>query len=89
LAQPNIAVVERRRPAEFVPSIIVNDRSFMPPPAGLSATVITLGHGQPSGQQPDIHFRQISRESVRITTAAETIEVAVSKFNQEQAFLGL
>ena len=28
VSQPNIAVVERGRPAEFVPTIIVNDVSF-------------------------------------------------------------
>ncbi|MBY0290951.1 MAG: type VII secretion protein EccE [Mycobacteriaceae bacterium] len=89
LSQPNIAVVERRRPAEFVPSIIVNDRPVMPPPTGLSATVITLGSAQPTGQQPDMHFQQISRESVRITTDADTIEVAIVAFNQEQAWLGI
>ncbi|WP_425004988.1 type VII secretion protein EccE [Mycolicibacterium sp. S3B2] len=89
LAQPNIAVVERRRPAEFVPSIIVNDRPLMAPPAGLSATVITLGRAQPGGQEPDIHFRQISREAVRISTASEAMEVAIVAFNQEQAWLGL
>jgi len=89
LAQPNIAVVDRRRPAEFVPSITVNDRPLVAPPTGLSATVITLGRGQPGGQQPDIHFQQISRETVRISTAHDTIEVAIVAFNQEQAWLGL
>lgn len=89
LAQPNIAVVDRRRPAEFVPSIIVNDRPLIAPPTGLSATVITLGRARPGGQQPDIHFQQISRESVRIRTAHDTIEVAIVAFNQEQAWLGL
>lgn len=89
LAQPNIAVVDRRRPAEFVPSIIVNDRPLIAPPTGLSATVITLGRLQPGGQQPDIHFQQTSRESVRIKTAHDTIEVAIVAFNQEQAWLGL
>ena len=89
LAQPNIAVVDRRRPAEFVPSIIVNDRPLIAPPTGLSATVITLGRAQPGGQQPDIHFQQISRESVRISTARDTVEVAIVAFNQEQAWLGL
>ena len=89
LAQPNIAVVDRRRPAEFVPSIIVNDRPLIAPPTGLSATVVTLGRAQPGGQQPDIHFQQISRESVRISTARDTVEVAIVAFNQEQAWLGL
>ncbi|WP_094287325.1 type VII secretion protein EccE [Mycobacterium lehmannii] len=89
LSQPNIAVVDRHRPAEFVPSIIVNDRPVMPPPAGLSSTVITLGRSQPGGQQPDIHFQQISRQTVRISTAAQSIEVAIVAFNQEQAWLGL
>ena len=37
VSQPNIAVVERGRPAEFVPTIIVNDRPHVAPSAGLSS----------------------------------------------------
>ena len=89
LSQPNIAVVERRKPAEFVPSIVVIDRPVVAPPTGLSATVITLGRLRPGGQPPDIHFQQLSRQTVRITTATETLDVAIVAFNQEQAWLGL
>lgn len=89
LSQPNIAVVERRKPAEFVPTILVNDRPVLAPPTGLSATVITLGRLRAGGQPPDIHFQQLSRQTVRITTATETLDVAIVAFNQEQAWLGL
>ena len=43
MSQPIIAVVERGRTAEFVPTIIVNDRPHIAPSAGLSSAVITLG----------------------------------------------
>jgi type VII secretion protein EccE len=89
LSQPNIAVVERARPLEFVPSIIVNDRPIMPPSAGLSSTVITLGRLDAGGQAPDIHFKQTSRQTVHITTATDEVDVAIVAFNQEQAWLGL
>jgi hypothetical protein len=50
----NIAVVERRRAAEFVPTIIVNDRPVALPSAGLSSTVVTLGSadGGPAPRHP-------------------------------------
>jgi hypothetical protein len=34
VSQPNIAVVERGRPAEFVPTIIVNDQPQIAPSVG-------------------------------------------------------
>ena len=76
LSQPNIAVVERRRALEFVPSIIVNDRPTTPPSvglssAGLSSTVITLGRAD-HGPAPDIRFMQISSSTVRITSGGAT-----------------
>jgi type VII secretion protein EccE len=90
LSQPNIAVVERRHGPEFVPSIIVNDRPTTPPSAGLSSTVITLGRGDDAGgPYPDIRFVQTSRESVRITTATRSMDVAIVAFRQEQAWMGL
>jgi type VII secretion protein EccE len=88
LAQPNIAVVERRRPAEFVPTIIVNDRPISAPSAGLSSTVITLGPIDPRGPAPDLHFEQTSRSTVRVITDTQAVEVAIVVFRQEQAFTG-
>jgi type VII secretion protein EccE len=88
LAQPNIAVVERRRPAEFVPTIIVNDRPISAPSAGLSSTVITLGTIDPRGPEPDLHFEQTSRSTVRVITDTQAVEVAIVVFRQEQAFTG-
>jgi hypothetical protein len=87
LSQPNIAVVERRRALEFVPSIIVNDRPTTPPSAGLSSTVITLGPAD-RGRAPDIRFVQTSRSTVRITSGAYDLDVAVVAFRQEQAWTG-
>ena len=57
LAQPNIAVVQRRGTPYFVPTIVVNDRPTAPP-VGLSATVITLGRSESRGPAPDLRFVQ-------------------------------
>ncbi|BBZ15015.1 type VII secretion protein EccE [Mycobacterium branderi] len=88
LAQPNIAVVERRRGPEFVPTIIVNDRPAAPPSAGLSSTVIALGAAGRGGPAPDIRFVQTSRSTVQITTATRQLDVAIVAFRQEQAWTG-
>ncbi|MBV8861953.1 MAG: type VII secretion protein EccE [Mycobacterium sp.] len=88
LAQPNIAVVARRRPAEFVPTIIVNDRPISAPSAGLSSTVITLGKVDHRGPEPDVCFEQTSRSTVRIIAGEQVGEVAIVVFRQEQAFTG-
>ena len=60
LEQPLIAVVDRRHPPEFVPSIIVSDRAGGPPPAGLASTVITIGDAERNAPTPDLSFTQIS-----------------------------
>ncbi len=88
LAQPNIAVVSGRQPAEFVPTIIVNDRLTTPPSAGLSSTVITLGSGDLSGPAPDLRFVQTSQSTVRITTVSRSLDVGIVAFRQEQAWTG-
>ena len=88
VSQPNIAVVERGRPAEFVPTIIVNDRPDIAPSAGLSSTVITLGHSGSDAAAPDIRFEQISESTVRITTASRSLDVAMVVFRQEQTWTG-
>ena len=87
LSGPNIAVVERRRALDFVPSIIVNDRPVALPSAGLSATVITLGRAD-GGPAPDIRFVQTSSSTVRITSGPYDLEVAIVAFRQEQAWTG-
>jgi type VII secretion protein EccE len=87
LAQPNIAVIERRGALDFVPTIIVNDQSAMPPSAGLSSTVITLG-GADRGPAPDIRFVQTSRSTVRITSGCYDLDVGIVAFRQEQAWTG-
>jgi hypothetical protein len=87
LSQPNITVVERRRAPEFVPTIIVNDRPVTPPSAGLSATVVTLGAAD-RGPAPDIRFVQTSDSTVRITSGAYELDVAIVAFRQEQAWTG-
>ena len=87
LSGPNIAVVERRRALNFVPTIIVNDRPVALPSAGLSSTVITLGPAE-AGPAPDIRFVQTSRSTVRITSGAYDLEVAIVAFRQEQAWTG-
>jgi type VII secretion protein EccE len=87
LSQPNIAVVERRRAADFVPTIIVNDRPVALPSAGLSSTVVTLGRAD-HGPAPDIRFVQTSQSTVRITSGAYDLDVAIVAFRQEQAWTG-
>ena len=87
LSQPNIAIVERRRAPEFVPTIIVNDRPVALPSAGLSSTVVTLGRAD-RGPAPDIRFVQTSRSTVRITSGADDLDVAIVAFRQEQAWTG-
>ena len=87
LSQPNIAIVERRRAPEFVPTIIVNDRPVALPSAGLSSTVVALGRAD-HGPAPDIRFVQTSRSTVRITSGAYDLEVAIVAFRQEQAWTG-
>ena len=88
LAQPNIAVVERRRALEFVPTVIVNDRPISAPSAGLSSTVITLGKVDNRGPAPDVTFVQTSRSTVRIIAGEQAVEVGIVVFRQEQAFTG-
>jgi hypothetical protein len=88
LMQPNIAVAERRRSPEFVPTITVNDRPIAISAAGLSSTVITLGRPEP-GLPPDLQFRETSESTVHITTPKRSIDVALVAFRQEQAFMGL
>ena len=90
VSQPNIAVVESEHPAEFVPTIIVNDRPHSAPAAGpgLSSTVITLGHSASDTAPPDILFEQISQSSVKITTATRSLDVAMVVFRQEQTWTG-
>ena len=86
LAQLNIAVIDRRRALDFVPTIIVNDQPAMPPSAGLSSTVITLGADR--GPAPDIRFVQTSRSTVRITSGSYDLEAGIVAFRQEQAWTG-
>lgn len=88
LEQPLIAVVDRRHPPEFVPSIIVSDRAGGPPPAGLASTVITIGDGDRNAPTPDLSFHQMSPSTVRIATAAFTTDVQIATFKAEQPFLG-
>jgi type VII secretion protein EccE len=89
LEQPLIAVVDRRHPPEFVPSIIVSDRAGGPPPAGLASTVITIGDAEPNAPIPDLSFTQISASTVRIATSAFTTDVQIATFKAEQPFLGV
>jgi type VII secretion protein EccE len=97
LEQPLIAVVDRRHPPEFVPSIIVSDRPGGPPPAGLASSVITIGeaadarskaYADRSAPTPDLSFTQISASVVRIATSAFTTDVQIATFKAEQPFLG-
>jgi type VII secretion protein EccE len=88
LEQPLIAIVDRRHPPEFVPSIIVSDRAGGPPPAGLASTVVTLGDADRSAATPDLSFTQISASTVRIATSAFTTDVQIATFKAEQPFLG-
>lgn len=87
LEQPLIAVVDRRHPPEFVPSIIVSDRAGGPPPAGLASSVITIGDTT-DVPTADLSFTQISPSTVRIATAAFTTDVQIATFKAEQPFLG-
>jgi len=87
LEQPLIAVVDRRHPPEFVPSIIVSDRVGGPPPAGLASTVVTIGDTG-DAPTPDMSFTQISPSTVRIATAAFTTDVQIATFKAEQPFVG-
>jgi hypothetical protein len=88
LEQPLIAVVDRRHPPEFVPSIIVSDRAGGPPPAGLASSVITIGNTDRDTPTPDLSFTQISAATVRIATSAFTTDVQIATFKAEQPFLG-
>lgn len=88
LEQPLIAVVDRRHPPEFVPSIIVSDRAGGPPPAGLASTVITIGEAERNAPTPDLSFTQISPSTVRVATSAFTTDVQIATFKAEQPFLG-
>ncbi len=87
VSQSSIAVVEPRRPAEFVPTIIVSDHPRVAPPAGLAPTVITVGHA-PDGSAPDIRFQQNSPTAVRIFTGPKALDIAVVVFRQEQTWTG-
>jgi type VII secretion protein EccE len=87
LEQPLIAVVDRRHPPEFVPSIIVSDRADGPPPAGLASTVMTIGDTE-DAPTPDLSFTQVSASTVRIATSAFTTDVQIATFKAEQPFLG-
>jgi hypothetical protein len=88
VSQPNIAVVEPGRSAEFVPTIIVNDRPQVAPSAGLSSTVITLGASRSEAGMPDIRFEQNSESTVRITAGRRSLDVAMVVFLQEQTWTG-
>jgi len=88
VSQSSIAVVEPRRPAEFVPTIIVSDHPRVAPPAGLAPTVITVGHA-PDGSAPDIRFQQNSPTAVRIFTGPKALDIAVVVFRQEQTWTGV
>ncbi|HZA12297.1 MAG TPA: type VII secretion protein EccE [Mycobacterium sp.] len=88
LSQPYIAVVDRSRPPQFVPSIIVSDRPGAAPAAGLASTVITLGRAAIDGHTPDLVFTQMSRSIVRITAPTFETDVAIAAFRQEQAWTG-
>jgi hypothetical protein len=82
---PNVAVVEPGRPAEFVPTITVNDGAAAGP-VGLSSTVITLGPHHDT--DPDLVFQQTSPSTVRIWAGARVLEVAIVEFRQEQTWTG-
>lgn len=86
VSQPNIAVVEPGRRAEFVPTIIVNDHAAVAPPMGLASTVITVG--RVTDTVPDILFQQTSAATVRVRTAARTLDIAIVEFRQEQTWTG-
>jgi hypothetical protein len=67
---------------------MVNDRRAAPPAGGLAATVITLVDGDPGDAAPDLRFDQTSGSTVRITTPARVIDVAIVAFRQEQTWTG-
>lgn len=88
VSQPNIAVVEQGRRAEFVPTIIVNDDVLTAPPVGLSSTVITVGT-VPDAAPPDILFQQYSPTTVRIRAGSRRVlSVTIVEFRQEQTWTG-
>jgi type VII secretion protein EccE len=86
VAQPNVAVVEIGRRAEFVPTIIVNDRAPVAPPVGLSSTMITVGPAPDS--VPDLLFQQNSPTTVRVKSGARILDLAIVEFRQEQTWTG-
>lgn len=86
VSQPNIAVVEPGRRAEFVPSIIVNDHAPVAPVVGLASTVITVG--QTPNTAPDILFHQNSPTTVRVRAGSHTIWLNVIEFRQESSWTG-
>jgi hypothetical protein len=88
LTQPNIAVAERLRPPQFVPTIAVNDRPTALSAAGLASTVISLGRAE-AGLPPDLQFTQTSNSTVQISTPTQSIDVAIVAFLQEEAWMGL
>lgn len=88
VAQPNVAVVQRGRRAEFVPTIVVNDHPTNPPSAGLASTVITAARGGHADPNPDLRFVQTSKTTVRITSAERSLDVGIIAFRQEQAWTG-
>jgi hypothetical protein len=88
LAQTNIAVVDRRRAPDFVPTIVVAHRPTAPPSAGLTSTVITLGRGETRGPAPDLRFVQTSQSTVRVSAADRTMDLAIVAFRQVQAWTG-
>jgi type VII secretion protein EccE len=87
LSQPMIAVMDRGRAPDFVPTIIVNDRASTPPSAGLASTVITLGRAE-RGPAPDLRFVQTSPSSVRVSTVLWNLDLAIVAFRQEQGWTG-
>ncbi|SBS76596.1 conserved exported hypothetical protein [uncultured Mycobacterium sp.] len=86
VSQPNIAVMEPGRRAEFVPTIIVNDHAAVAPPMGLASTVITVG--RVTDTTPDIVFQQTSPTTVRVRTNTRILELAIVEFRQEQTWTG-
>ena len=71
-----------------MPTIIVNDHSQIVS-AGLSSTVITLGHNPSEATRPDVLFQQTSENTVRIAAGARFIDIAmVVVFRQEQTWTG-
>lgn len=87
LSQPMIAVMDRGRAPDFVPTIVVNDGANTPPSAGLASTVITLGRAE-RGPAPDLRFVQTSPSSVRVSTVLWNLDLAIVAFRQEQAWTG-